>query len=464
MVHDARYAPDLLDIIFSFLDMKSLKNTACVCRVWHDIAVDRIWQALPGLLPLITHFWPPWIYAKNGMMGLDDTEDHELWSRFRAYSRRVRKLDGGIGIVSQAVQNYMAKLKAAFSIEKNLEPPLPLIREIVWEAGSPEDTLALRYFVSPDMHKLSLRPAGVGADLISQLLSHLSLQNLHLTTFNLDTKWMDSEDKKLDAALASFLGSQPALEEVLFPKFYVHHSMTNILAELHRLHTFHGILRFDTPQEVESFIANLAGACPGLRHLVLYITDDSTDQDGIRFESIKPLLSCRSFVEFQILHGKPLQLHSNQIHAIGQAWPEIATLSLSPNVVRSDAPGLPLSELLHFGPLSFPRLERLAVFLDLNLAHAPNVRMALSQLKTLCVGTTPITSDTNLKSLAQHLATICSPTIRLCNAKELGFRIFVFEKDGPHDLTGRWRIVSEEMEKRIVSEEMEKQTRLLCND
>lgn len=138
--HDARYTPDLLHIIFSFLDMKSLKNTACVCRVWNDIAVDRIWQALPGLLPLITHFWPPWIYAKNGMMGLDDTEDHELWSRFRAYSRRVRKLDGGIRIVSQAVQNYLETLKTTFSIEKDLEPPLPSIREIVWGAGSPEDT------------------------------------------------------------------------------------------------------------------------------------------------------------------------------------------------------------------------------------------------------------------------------------------------------------------------------------
>ncbi|KIO31001.1 hypothetical protein M407DRAFT_19883 [Tulasnella calospora MUT 4182] len=450
---DARYVPELLDIIFSFLDKESLRNAACVCRVWHDIAIDRIWQVLPGLLPLINHFWPTWINVKNGMMGLDDTECPELWSRFRAYSHRVRKLDGGIGIVSQAVQNYLKTLEESYSVETAFEPPLPSIREIIWETNAVDDTMALRFFVSPSLRKLSIRPttssSPMDSDLLSQLLSHVSNQNLHLATFNLDTKWTDFEDEKLGPALASFIRSQSTLEEVLFPKFYVQHSIISALAGLHRLRKFHGVLHFDTSPEVDSFIADLAGACPTLRNLVLYITNDSTEQHSIRFESISPLLSCRSLVEFQILHGRPLQLGAHQIHTIGQAWPSIATLGLCPNVIRSNESGLPLSGLVNFGPPSFPMLERLAVFLDLSVLPNTNVGMALSQLKTLCVGTTFINGNTDTEGLAQYLATISSPSIRLCNATEVHYRKFVFEEGGgPHDLVGGWASVSREMEKR----------------
>ncbi|KAG8924701.1 hypothetical protein FRC01_011156 [Tulasnella sp. 417] len=449
---DARYTPDLLDVIFGFLDMESLKNAACVCRVWHDIAIDQIWQVLRGLLPLIHQFWPPWINAKNGIMDPDPTEYPELWSRFRAYSRRVRKLDGGIGTVSQAVQNFLKTLETAYSAEKDFEPPLPSLREIIWEPNSVSDTLALRFFVSPFLRRLSIRPTTsirpMDSDLLSQLFSHLSNQNLHLAAFNLDTKWTDEEDEKLGDALASFIRSQPALEEVLFPKFYVQHSLISALTGVHRLRKFHGVLHFDTSQEVDSFIAGLAEACPTLRNLVLYVTNDRTENHSIRFDSISPLLSCKSLVEFQILHGRPLQLGAHQIHAIGQAWPSIATLSLCPNVIRSYESGLPLLDLVNFGPRSFPMLERLAVFLDLSLLPDTGGGMALSQLKTLCVGTASINPGMDAQRLAQYIATICSPSMRLCNAADNHYRKFVFdERGGPHDLVGRWLDVWREMER-----------------
>lgn len=385
-------------------------------------------------------------------MGLDDTDDHELWSRFRAYSHRVRKLDGGLGVVSQAVQNYLETLKKAYSTETAFEPPFPLIQEIVWESNAVDNTLALRFFVSPSLRKLSIRPttsnSPMDSDLLSQLLSTISNQNLHLATFNLDTKWTDLEDEKLGGALASFVRSQPALEEVLFPKFYVQHSIISALAGLHRLSKFHGVLHFDTSQEVDHFIADLAGACPTLRNLVLYITNDSTERHSIRFESISPLFSCRSLVEFQILHGRPLRLGAHQIHAIGQAWPSIATLSLCPNVIRIGELGLPLLDLVNFGPRSFPNLERLAVFLDLSLLPDTDGGMALSQLKALCVGTTSIGSTDPLR-LGQYLASLCSPSIRLCNATEVHYRKFVFDEGGgPYDLVDRWVYVSHGMKER----------------
>ncbi|KAG8999908.1 hypothetical protein FRB90_011919 [Tulasnella sp. 427] len=447
---DIRYSPDVLDIIFALLDMKSLQNAARVCRVWYEIAADHIWRDLHGLDNLITQFWPPWIHDKNGTE-ISDEKDQNLWLRFHDYSRRVRRLETGLGEPSLSAVMYLKHLEEKYRSETDFQPPIPLLQEIVWDPDVVENIGALQFFITPSLRKLRISPNGCErprSNFLTTLLLSLSQQSLHLSSLSIDTDWEGEEDKEVGEALATFVESQQTLEQALFPQFYVQHSIIGALARLDRLQTFHGLLDYYTAQEVDTFIADLAAGCPALRHLVLYAANDSTPEHKIRFQTIVPLLSCKSLVELQILHGKPLRLNSRDIQEMGRAWPDIATLSLCPTLTSESSKGLQLEELASFGCDSFPKLERLAVFLNLS-SRIPNACATLPRLncRVLCVGTSRITSDTDLDLLSQYLSTVCLPGVQLSNIDHAYYRAFVFGTDEDPGLTDEWKLVAEKMEK-----------------
>ncbi|KAI0656167.1 hypothetical protein C8Q70DRAFT_922142 [Cubamyces menziesii] len=92
---------ELLVMIFSYLDDRSLSRVACVSKHWSDIALDCLWhevsdirRALTVLAPLSlkserptgTSVRPPNAYAfKRSLTPAD-------WQRFQRYSKRVRRL------------------------------------------------------------------------------------------------------------------------------------------------------------------------------------------------------------------------------------------------------------------------------------------------------------------------------------------------------------------------------------
>ena len=50
--------PELLAIVFSYLDDRSLARTARVCRHWSDAALDTLWYKLTDLRPLLNLLAP----------------------------------------------------------------------------------------------------------------------------------------------------------------------------------------------------------------------------------------------------------------------------------------------------------------------------------------------------------------------------------------------------------------------
>ena len=41
--------PEILEIIFSFMDEEDNKRNACVCKRWSDIALNHLWKEMYGL-------------------------------------------------------------------------------------------------------------------------------------------------------------------------------------------------------------------------------------------------------------------------------------------------------------------------------------------------------------------------------------------------------------------------------
>lgn len=50
--HRILFIPELLDIIFNFLDRDANVANACVCKRWSEIALDVVWKEVDDLLRL----------------------------------------------------------------------------------------------------------------------------------------------------------------------------------------------------------------------------------------------------------------------------------------------------------------------------------------------------------------------------------------------------------------------------
>jgi hypothetical protein len=57
-MHPVLSIPELLDLIFSFMDRASNVNNACVCRQWSEIALDNLWREVDNLLLLFSVLAP----------------------------------------------------------------------------------------------------------------------------------------------------------------------------------------------------------------------------------------------------------------------------------------------------------------------------------------------------------------------------------------------------------------------
>ena len=50
--HRVLFIPELLDIIFSYLDRVASVTSACVCKRWSDVALDVVWREVDDLIQL----------------------------------------------------------------------------------------------------------------------------------------------------------------------------------------------------------------------------------------------------------------------------------------------------------------------------------------------------------------------------------------------------------------------------
>lgn len=50
--HRVLFIPELLDIIFNFLDKDTNATIACVCKRWSEIALDVVWKEVDDLISL----------------------------------------------------------------------------------------------------------------------------------------------------------------------------------------------------------------------------------------------------------------------------------------------------------------------------------------------------------------------------------------------------------------------------
>ncbi|KAF8637721.1 hypothetical protein AX17_002624 [Amanita inopinata Kibby_2008] len=171
--------PELLDMIFSYLDLSSNATNARVCKRWSDVALDTLWREVEDIYRLCSLLAPLHVtdnsdYVSAGHLTMPLVRwrrqilrganplcrmplqkftripESNDWKRFERYSRRIRRLcyrpkDAKLPL-AQSVFDDIARTRTSFAI-------LPSMHTLEWDGP-----LALCVmFMHPNVRRFAVR-------------------------------------------------------------------------------------------------------------------------------------------------------------------------------------------------------------------------------------------------------------------------------------------------------------------
>ncbi|KAH9929239.1 uncharacterized protein B0H18DRAFT_874169 [Fomitopsis serialis] len=226
--------PEIVEIIFSFLDKKDNINNACVCRKWSDIAADSVWrnidditQLLRLLAPLDT---PPAVhplqyYTFTRMLNAED------WRRFERHARRVRKLsyvrapnDLNSPYLGGRVLDEIARSRTSINI-------LPNLASLEWCSDETRHSLV---FMGPSVKRFSVYLHESTDYSLSDHFKDVSARMPSLT--HLDFAF-DFAVRDIEADLITLIGELPHLKQLTLPSYSFTSRIVEALSLLPKLET-----------------------------------------------------------------------------------------------------------------------------------------------------------------------------------------------------------------------------------
>ncbi|KII84967.1 hypothetical protein PLICRDRAFT_117337 [Plicaturopsis crispa FD-325 SS-3] len=442
--HRALSIPELLDVVFSYLDQVDNANNACVCRHWSEIALDSLWREVDNVRRLFNVLAPLRNYGQGMRYEFSRGLEPSDWERFKPYSRRVRRLrfcdDFMRSKALQSIFDAVARSRTTLAILPNLHTlewiaptfrslnlsvlfmhdsvkhliigipgevvevsPLSFFKDIVARmpaiteldlrimapaSAIEKDTLFL-FNNLPMLKKVTVPYCHITSGAITELSK---LKNLGVVEF----QWGEQQGRGdvKDVQLFS-----PVLSEGAFPSLWdlsLYASLDHVTrffdqkfspTNLTMLYVGSHVL--ETPASLCSFLNVIADNCQLLTVLYLELLSchqppEPAEDTSISFENLRPLLRCPNVTSFEITHEYPLRVTQDQIEELAHKWPSLKRLSLISDPVVLNPPSLTLRALLPFAR-HCPRLGHLGLYVQASVLDIPEHEeikpfQALSQL------------------------------------------------------------------------------------
>ncbi|PPQ76084.1 hypothetical protein CVT26_004591 [Gymnopilus dilepis] len=425
--HRVLRIPELLDMIFGYLDPNSNAVNARVCRRWSDIALDTLWKEVDDLYRLFG------LLAPLRVVGPELREEYEFerppesadWRRFEKYANRVRRLKNyGIppsGIVlKQSVFDDVARTRTRLNILPNMHTlcwNAPLDTCVMFMHGGvktlyiflpmePQKPSPRPFFQEiaarmPNLTTLDVRSCVPMRDIETEMVELLrALPKLHKVTFPryyfttriaqalskqehlgvIEFQYLPEQGFGCSLDVATF---NPTLEEGAFPVLWDHsmavgfddaarfHNLPYAPANLTMLYIDSNVV--ERPSSVRNLLSVIAENCQLLQSLALvsvrdaslsYMEDNDFDPDFmISFDHLKPMLKIQGLTSMELVHQYPLSLDRSNIEQIASSWPSIETLILNNEPVYLEKSNLTLEALIPFAR-HCPKLSQLGLFID----------------------------------------------------------------------------------------------------
>ncbi|KAI6026073.1 hypothetical protein EDC04DRAFT_2573601 [Pisolithus marmoratus] len=463
------HIPELLHLMFSFLDKKSNVSNACVCKFWSDIALDAIWRDVDGLIQLLSILKPISVgmhgaYQFENMPGVSD------WTRFRKYARRVRRLrfdfDSAEGGVETALDD-VAMTRTSFEI-------LPNLHELVWICSGWRDLQRCLLFLHGRLKHLTL---SICPDLEESdpLLTDICARAPNLESLKL---YVQEPDMQMSGHIEVILQNLHYLRKIILPEF---HFTSEVIQQLSRMPNL-GVIEFQydlemgagdprnverfvpvlaygafpalydlsltariddlerffqspfaptnittlyvnsyakhSPAEVRSFLLTLSQECKYLSRLHVILLEKEIrratciEDEQLSFCTLEPLFSIPNLVWFEVIHKYPLRITQDEIEELASRLPSLETLELNPEPLLTRKPALDLEALLPFAN-HCPKLRCLGLFMHATGSRVPSARASFKLFRTLQilnVGTSRIDCP---KAVAAFLSLFFPPWCRL---------------------------------------------------
>ncbi|KAI6141622.1 hypothetical protein BKA82DRAFT_2634167 [Pisolithus tinctorius] len=463
------HIPELLHLIFSFLDKKSNVSSACVCKFWSDIALDAVWREVDDLIQLLSILNPVFM-SVAGAYQFEDIPGVSDWNRFHKYARRVRCLrfdSSSIEGEVEVVLDDVARTRTSFEI-------LPNLRELVWTCRALSDLQRCLLFLhgrlkyltvslwshlgepgplltdicarAPNLHTLKLHVKDPNMQMLGQIqvvvrnLHHLRkivlpefrftseviqelsrMPNLGVIEFQHDLAMGPGNPKNVERFVPVLTaGAFPALYDLnltakiddlegFFQSSFAPINITTLYVNSYAKHS---------PAEVRSFLLTLSQECKHLSRLHVILLDKDINQttciedEQLSFCTLQPLFSIPNLTWFEVIHKYPLRITQNEIEELASRLPSLEALELNPEPLLTSKSTLDLEALLPFAN-HCPKLRYLGLFMRATGFEVPLARASFKPfhaLQVLNVGTSKVESP---KAVAAFLSLFFPPWCRL---------------------------------------------------
>ncbi|KAG6902354.1 hypothetical protein C0995_001151 [Termitomyces sp. Mi166 len=421
--------PELLDMVFQFLDDTSNASNARVSKHWSEIALDVMWKEVLNLHRLFSLLAPLEKSGSGSYKFVRPLESSD-WVRFERYRRRVRKLIYSTSqtkhVLHHSVFDDVARSRTSLDI-------LPNMHAFYWDGsltlcvifmhkniksfglGLARETLSKSSQIAcvfedvvtrmPKISSIDLR-FEFSVRLIEEDVIRLfsNLPNLHtiiLPRFCLTAKIAETVSRlgKLQTLEYQYHWYQgrgdpddikdfrPRLIEGSFPSLF-DFSTTITFTDATKFLTIPfspsnlTIMYLDspameTPSTLSAFLNTIPEACPLVKSLtVVSAPSDGPEftppgkEDCVTIDVLRPLFKCPNLTSFEIEHHYPLHLELSDIEEIATSWPGVERLMLNNQPRYLENSNLTLRALLPFAR-HCPKLRMLGLFMNATTTDFP---------------------------------------------------------------------------------------------
>ncbi|KAH7886717.1 hypothetical protein F5I97DRAFT_1869635 [Phlebopus sp. FC_14] len=466
----ALFTPELLDLIFTYLDRTTNVTNACVCKQWSDIALDHVWRNVDDLLQLFRILKSIKLSSIEERYEFTSTPGPDDWLRFEKYARRVRSLRFNSDEYEHLgdVLDGVARTRTSFDI-------LPYMHTLEWITTEKLYLERCAMFLHSRLKHLvvSTHPAACRSTLFKDISARVpSIHSLKLDT--------PEYDASLEADIRTLLQNLPELRKFSLPEFYL---TLPIFEELSRMKNisvieFEHVLQFENtipdatsfnpilaenafpalwdlaltaridhvgaflrspfapinitsfyinsydlhmPSEMHAFLLTLSQQCQLLSQLYVKLLHKETHmttfvpEHQLSYDTIGPVLSFPNLTTFELIHKYPLKITLDEVDDLARRWPSLESLMLNaePLFLDPDLCMLDLRALLPFAR-HCPNLRRLGLYVNATEAkmHASlsfDIR-PFTALQDLSVGTS-LAEDQH--AVAGFLSMLVPPNCKL---------------------------------------------------
>ncbi|KAJ7650397.1 hypothetical protein FB45DRAFT_17131 [Roridomyces roridus] len=426
--------PELLALVFQFLDPESQCAGLLVCKRWSEIALDALWRVVDDLHRLFSILGP--LHQPEDHAGADvpyafvSAPNADDWARFEKYSRRIRRLmynSESVPRLSPTVFEDLARTRTSLNLAPNVNM-LSWLAPLRWSVMFMHPNVKHLVLHLPEDFVTMESPSTYVRDIVTRM------SNLTCLDLRTNIPMHDIED-----SMGLLLQSLVKLRKVVLPRFAFTTRIAEIVAELEDL----GCVEFQywpeqgcgDPGDTMAFKPTLKLGCfPSLWYLAATITIDcATDfmssslaptnltslyvdsrlvetpesvnrlltvlaENCQLLESLSIITLIDESMPFQSLDDVPsterinastlgpLQrfpnltifefIHQNPLDMtnfedMARSWPSLRKLILNNEPLISDRPpSLTLKSLLPFARYC-PELEHLGVFIDATTGDLP---------------------------------------------------------------------------------------------